>query len=454
MFSGFPHTLRRYGFDTDVRVLMELYRTMEIGLITNLGSLFDIGQHLICKSRREIAPYTLAFWDHFLEIDPTNHNSIDDAIRNSSAFEHWLSQKLETGKIAGEFDYEKLIDEFLNETLQSDLQANIQQELDARKHLDKDNQDLSDRVNNTPPGPAQTSDKMVDYSKISLEELMERMKRVMEQQKTAHSGGGHWIGSHGFSPYGHSGQGLNGIRVGGPAHAGTARKVLGDPSFYPIDLDAPITDNNMDAALQALRNIEDMHPDRKLNVKRTVEETGRNAGIVIPHFLREQQDRTQVLLLLDNGGNSMWVHAQKVQTLFAKIKRRFPQDLKTFYFHNAVYDQVYEDEARRKPVTLRRIMENSPDYRVFIVGDAYMALHELLSPFGSIEFREESSTPSLTNLKTLHEHFPYVVWINPTPKQYWNRTVAPYVQKVFKMEPLTINGILEAAKYMNGIKHF
>ncbi|MDG1177146.1 MAG: hypothetical protein QGI53_00145 [SAR324 cluster bacterium] len=454
MFSGFPHTLRRYGFDTDVRVLMELYRTMEIGLITNLGSLFDIGQHLICKSRREIAPYTLAFWDHFLGIDSTNYNSIDDAIRNSSAFEHWLSQKLETGKIAGEFDYEKLIDEFLNETLQSDLQANIQQELDARKHLDEDNQDLSDRVNNAPPGPAQTSDKMVDYSKISLEELMERMKRVMEQQKTAHSGGGHWIGSHGFSPYGHSGQGLNGIRVGGPAHAGTARKVLGDPSFYPIDLDAPITDNNMDAALQALRNIEDMHPDRKLNVKRTVEETGRNAGIVIPHFLREQQDRTQVLLLLDNGGNSMWVHAQKVQTLFAKIKRRFPQDLKTFYFHNAVYDQVYEDEARRKPVTLRRIMENSPDYRVFIVGDAYMAPHELLSPFGSIEFREESSTPSLTNLKTLHEHFPYVVWINPTPKQYWNRTVAPYVQKVFKMEPLTINGILEAAKYMNGIKHF
>ena len=200
MFSGFPHTLRHYGFDTDVRVLMELYRTMEIGLITNLGSLFDIGQHLICKSRREIAPYTLAFWDHFLGIDSTNYNSVDDAIRNSSAFEHWLSQKLETGKIAGEFDYEKLIDEFLNETLQSDLQANIQQELDARKHLDEDNQDLSDRVNNAPPGPAQTSDKMVDYSKISLEELMERMKRVMEQQKTAHSGGGHWIGSHGFSP--------------------------------------------------------------------------------------------------------------------------------------------------------------------------------------------------------------------------------------------------------------
>jgi len=454
MFSGFPQILRQYGFKTDVRDLLDIYNTMEMGLVTNLGSLFDVCQHLICKSRREIAPYTMAFWDYFLGIDTINYKSINDAIRNSSAFEHWLSQKLETTKIVDVIDYEKLIDQFLNETLQSDLQTNIQKELEARKHLDEDNPDMADMNNNGPPSIPPAREKMADYSKISLEELIERMKRVMEQQKTTHNGGGHWIGSHGFSPYGHSGQGLNGIRVGGPAHAGTARKVLGDPSFFPVDLDAPITDNNMDAALQAIKNLEYMYPDRKLDVKRTIEETGRNAGIVVPHLLRERQDRTQVLLLLDNGGNSMWVHSQKVQMLFSKIKHRFPQDLKTYYFHNAIYDHVYEDEARKKPVFLSKVMENSPLYRVFIVGDAYMGPHELLAPFGSIEFREESSTPSLENLKTIHEHFPFVVWINPTPKKYWNRTVAPYIQKVFHMEPLTINGILDSAKYMNGIKHY
>ena len=170
MFSGFPETLRQYGLKTDVRTLLDMYRTMEMGLVTNLGSLFDVCQHLICKSRREIAPYTLAFWDHFLGIDTTNFNTIDDAIRKSSAFEHWLSQKLETGKISGEIDYEKLIDQFLNETLQSDLQANIQKELDARKHLDDDNPDMADRKSNGPPGVSQATDKIVDYSKISLEE--------------------------------------------------------------------------------------------------------------------------------------------------------------------------------------------------------------------------------------------------------------------------------------------
>ena len=99
MFSDFPQTLRRYGIDADVRVIMDIYQTMEMGIVTNLGSLFDVCQHLICKSRREIAPYTLAFWEYFLGIDITEFNSIDDAIRNSVAFEHWLSEKSETGKI-------------------------------------------------------------------------------------------------------------------------------------------------------------------------------------------------------------------------------------------------------------------------------------------------------------------------------------------------------------------
>ena len=60
MFSDFPQTLRRYGIDADVRVIMDMYRTMGKGIVTNLGALFDVCQHLICKSRREIAPYTLA----------------------------------------------------------------------------------------------------------------------------------------------------------------------------------------------------------------------------------------------------------------------------------------------------------------------------------------------------------------------------------------------------------
>ena len=125
MFSSFPHALRRYGLHSDVRNLMDLYRLMELGLVSNLGTLYEGGRYLICKSRRDFAPYTLAFWDHFLGIDTTHHRTIDAAVRDSASYEHWLSRKLETGRINGKLDHEKLIDEFLNNVLHSELSRNI-----------------------------------------------------------------------------------------------------------------------------------------------------------------------------------------------------------------------------------------------------------------------------------------------------------------------------------------
>ena len=133
-------------------------------------------------------------------IDTANYNTINDAIRNSTAFQYWLSQKIETTKIDKEIDFEKFIDDFLNETLHSDLKANIQKELDARKHLDDDNPNMEDKSQKGDPVSVQFGNKITDYSKISLDEILERMEKVMKKQKTPHSGGGHWIGSHGFSP--------------------------------------------------------------------------------------------------------------------------------------------------------------------------------------------------------------------------------------------------------------
>ena len=96
---------------------------------------------------------------------------------------------------------------------------------------------------------------MADYSDLSLEELLERMKEVMEKQKGKHSGGSHWVGTGGISPYGHGGAAKDGIRMGGTGGGKMARKVLGDASFYPVDLDALLNDDNVDAALAALKGV-------------------------------------------------------------------------------------------------------------------------------------------------------------------------------------------------------
>ena len=143
MLSSFPHTLKRYGLDADVRVLLDLYRTFELGLVSNLGSLHEVARMLVCKSKRDFAPYTLAFWEHFLGIDTKVHRTLNDAVRNSPAFEHWLAQQLDTGKAEGAVNWEELVERFLNEVMDSDLPKNIVKELDARNRYLAGN--LSDR---------------------------------------------------------------------------------------------------------------------------------------------------------------------------------------------------------------------------------------------------------------------------------------------------------------------
>jgi hypothetical protein len=96
MLDSFPHTLKQFGLYADARTLMDLLKLAEQGVIDSLGSLHDAGRHLVCKGRRDFGPYTLAFWEHFLGIDVRNHPTINGAIRNAPAFEHWLQEQTDT----------------------------------------------------------------------------------------------------------------------------------------------------------------------------------------------------------------------------------------------------------------------------------------------------------------------------------------------------------------------
>ena len=65
MLTGFPHVLKRYGLHADVRVVMDLYRVMEMGLINSLGSLFETANHAVTMLRTPWHSGTI-----FLELTP------------------------------------------------------------------------------------------------------------------------------------------------------------------------------------------------------------------------------------------------------------------------------------------------------------------------------------------------------------------------------------------------
>jgi uncharacterized protein with von Willebrand factor type A (vWA) domain len=63
--------------------------------------------------------------------------------------------------------------------------------------------------------------------KMGWDELMETLKKRLEEQKERHEGGNKWIGTGGTSPFGHGGYNPQGVRIGGRGQEPQRRQGVG-----------------------------------------------------------------------------------------------------------------------------------------------------------------------------------------------------------------------------------
>jgi len=278
---------------------------------------------------------------------------------------------------------------------------------------------------------------MIDYSDLSMEELLERLEKIIDQQRSRHEGGSHWIGTGGTSAFGHGGAAKDGLRIGGSGGGRMARKVMGDPMFFPVDLDSIINDDNVDAALASLKGIQEESARSYLDVEKTIKSGLKRGGLFIPELKHKIDEQLRVILMIDNGGYSMHPYIRTVRELFMKMRTRFSHDMETYYFHNTIYDRVWSDDRRSKPVMLDQILSKNPDYRVFIIGDAAMAPYEL-------------NRASMETYRAMTDKFSRIAWLNPDPVRYWPHTFTTNViGQMIDMYPLTPRGIESAVREMN-----
>ena len=434
MFTTLPEAFKKFDLAVDVRALLLLQRAMDKGLVRTIGDLFNVLRTFIIKDPEHVGPYTKAFYAYFLDINIRPNDRLNDAILRSQTFEQWKETNF--GRIEDNITPDEWVNRFLDQVHLTHY--DIKEVLDGRELWDKDKGDLEDNPEgNKDEALNRPLDRMADYSDLTLEELMQRMGEVKEQQQSEHSGGSHWIGTGGISPYGHGGAAKDGIRVGGSGGGKMARKVLGDSNFFPVDLEAILNDNNIDAALASLKGIVEETAHEILDVKETIEKGLERGGLFIPEIKNETFDKLQVLLIIDNGGYSMHPYIKSVQALFRKMKTRFAHDLETYYFHNTVYRQVFTDSQRRKSLPIERLLSKDPNYHVFFIGDAAMAPYEL-------------DRASLNTYSEIKEHFKKVAWLNPEPVRYWNGTLSTQIIKeLLPMYPLTPKGIEQAVLEMN-----
>src|SRR5574343_1832863 len=288
--------------------------------------------------------------------------------------------------------------------------------------------------------------------KLSYEKIFEQLKERLAEQKERHAGGSKWIGPAGTSPWGGGGYNPEGVRVGGGSVGNrTAIKVWDQREFRNLDESLDLGVRNIKGALRRLRRFARKGAPTELELDGTIAGTARNGGWLDLHLRPERHNAVKVLLFLDIGG-SMDDHIQVCEELFSAARAEF-KHLEYFYFHNCIYEGVWQDNRRRhdeKRATWDVIHTYGPDYKLVFVGDASMSPYEIVRPGGSVEHWNEEA--GAVWLERLLATWPHAAWLNPLPEAHWNYT--PSIQMIEqllgkRMFPLTIDGLERAMRSLS-----
>jgi uncharacterized protein with von Willebrand factor type A (vWA) domain len=293
----------------------------------------------------------------------------------------------------------------------------------------------------------QTEEERALLDSMDLDELLEELEKRLREQTEQHDGGDYWIGRAGTSPFGHSGQHPSGFRIGGGGGGRSAIQIAEQRQFRNYRHDVTLDIRQIEVALKGLRQFNRTGPEDELDLDKTIDATAKNAGDIEMIWKRSRKNKVKLLLLMDAGG-SMDPFAHLCSLLFSAAHRSTHfKDFQYFYFHNCVYDYVYKDIERREAITIDHLLQNTePDYKLILVGDAWMAPSELNSVYGAIYYYERNHKPGIVRLKQIADHFSHCVWLNPESTTYWNEPTITMVRKIFPMFELTIEGLQQAVK--------
>ncbi|HEX7931050.1 MAG TPA: VWA domain-containing protein [Sphingomicrobium sp.] len=288
----------------------------------------------------------------------------------------------------------------------------------------------------------------------SWDEIMETLKKRLEEQEKRHSGGNKWIGTNGTSPFGHAGYNPEGIRIGGEGKHGRAIKVWEKREFANLDNTKELGTRNIKVALRRLRRFAREGAADELDLDATIRGTAKQGWLDI-QMRPERHNAVKVLLFLDVGG-SMDPHIKLVEELFSAATTEF-KNLEFFYFHNCLYEGVWKDNRRRWSERMKTwdiLHKYSHDYKVVFVGDAAMSPYEVSHPGGSVEhMNDEAGAVWLNRVVTT---YPATVWLNPVPERQWEYSGSTrMISEALggSMYPLTLAGLEDAMRELTRKKH-
>ncbi|EJL26516.1 VWA domain-containing protein [Novosphingobium sp. AP12] len=281
----------------------------------------------------------------------------------------------------------------------------------------------------------------------SWDEIMETLKKRLEEQQKRHSGGNKWVGTNGTSPFGHSGYNPEGVRIGGEGQHGRAVKVWEKREFANLDNTKELGTRNIKVALRRLRRFAREGAAEELDLDATIAGTAKQGWLDVV-MRPERHNAVKVLLFLDVGG-SMDPFIKLMEELFSAATGEF-NNMEFFYFHNCLYEGVWKDNKRRwsqRTQTWDLLHKYGHDYKVIFVGDAAMSPYEISHPGGSVEHMNEEA--GAVWMSRVVQTYPATVWLNPTPERQWEYSSSTKMIRELvggSMFPLTLDGLDRAMR--------
>ncbi len=279
---------------------------------------------------------------------------------------------------------------------------------------------------------------------------MEKLRQRLAEQQARHQGGSKWIGTAGTSPFGAYGYNPEGVRIGqAESRHRRAVKVWDKREFRDFDDSVELGTRNIKVALKRLRQWARHGAADELDLPATIRATA-DHGYIDVVTRPERRNAVKVLLFLDVGG-SMDDHTRLVDELFSAARAEF-KHMQHFYFHNCLYEGVWQDNHRRwdaQTPTWDVLHRYGHDYKCIFVGDASMSPYEIVAPGGANE--HWNPEPGETWLRRAAETWPDHVWLNPVPQAHWRHTPSiGMIGQIFpdRMMPLTLDGLTRAMRVL------
>ena len=254
---------------------------------------------------------------------------------------------------------------------------------------------------------------------------------------------------------GRGGYHTTGIRTGGESRHKSALQIAGERNFKDFRDDKVLDIRQFQVAFRKLRQYSSRIDAAKteLDIDATIDETCENAGMLHIVYDKPRKNTVKLLLLIDSDG-SMLPYSRLCNRLFQAVsKANHFKDLKVYYFHNCIYDNLYTTPYCKRGdwVETNWVLNNlDSEYKVIFLGDAAMAPSELFRKGGNAIIGLGNDELGIDWLKKFRRRYKRCVWLNPIDKDSWEYTYGyrtiQAIKEVFPMFELTLDGLEAAIK--------